>query len=171
MGYMGKSGAPGRNFACNLRVRSAVLYTLSYGSVVEMVRRGGSAPPASAMSVRRSAIDLPARWCRTPDLHRDCPRSERGASAVGLVRRNGCPASIRTMTTWVRARQAAVTSRGNEMEPAAGTAPASSALQKRRDYLSIHAGRKWRKPEGMLPMRLRRTICFRNSPGTVAAFI
>ena len=53
--------APGRNFACNLRVRSAVLYTLSYGSFVEMVRRGGSAPPASAMSVRRSANDLPAR--------------------------------------------------------------------------------------------------------------
>jgi len=25
-----------------------------------VVRRGGSAPPASAMSVRRSAIDLPA---------------------------------------------------------------------------------------------------------------
>ena len=48
------------NFACNLRVRSAVLYTLSYASVVEMVRRGGAAPPASAMSVRRSAIDLPA---------------------------------------------------------------------------------------------------------------
>ena len=37
---------------------------LSYGSFVEMVRRGGSAPPASAMSVRRSAIDLPARECR-----------------------------------------------------------------------------------------------------------
>ena len=30
---MGKSGAPGRNFARNLRVRSAVLYTLSYGSI------------------------------------------------------------------------------------------------------------------------------------------
>ena len=29
-----------------------------------MVRRGGSAPPASAMSVRRSASDLPARECR-----------------------------------------------------------------------------------------------------------
>ena len=43
-----------RNFACNLRVRSAALYTLSYGSLEEMVRRGGSAPPASAMSVRRS---------------------------------------------------------------------------------------------------------------------
>ena len=27
------SGAPGRNFACNLRVRSAALYILSYGSV------------------------------------------------------------------------------------------------------------------------------------------
>src|SRR2546428_470658 len=29
---MGKSGAPGRSFACNLRVRSAALYTLSHGS-------------------------------------------------------------------------------------------------------------------------------------------
>src|SRR6187402_2166292 len=32
------NGAPGRNFACNLRVRSAVLYTLSYGSVMEKWR-------------------------------------------------------------------------------------------------------------------------------------
>ena len=31
-----------------------------------MVRRSGSAPPASAMSVRRSAIDLPARWNGSP---------------------------------------------------------------------------------------------------------
>ena len=30
---MGKSGAPGRNFARNLRVRSAALYTLSYESI------------------------------------------------------------------------------------------------------------------------------------------
>ena len=109
MGYMGKSGAPGRNFARNLRVRSAALYTLSYGSV-EMVRRDGSAPSASSVSVRRSTIDLPAHWCRTPDLHRDCSRSGRDASAgwasAALVR-NGCPASIRTMTTWFRARQAA----------------------------------------------------------------
>ena len=30
---MGKSGAPGRIFACYLRVRSAALYTLSYGSI------------------------------------------------------------------------------------------------------------------------------------------
>jgi hypothetical protein len=28
------------------------------------------------------------------------------------------------------------------VEPAAGNAPASSALQKRRDYLSIHAGKE-----------------------------
>ena len=28
-----ESGTPGRNFACNLRVRSAALYTLSYGSI------------------------------------------------------------------------------------------------------------------------------------------
>ena len=36
LGYAGKmSGAPGRDFACNLRVRSAVLYTLSYGSVMK----------------------------------------------------------------------------------------------------------------------------------------
>ena len=33
LGYMGKSGAPGRNFARNLRVRSAALYTLNYGSI------------------------------------------------------------------------------------------------------------------------------------------
>ena len=56
-----------------------------------MVRRDGSAPSASSVSVRRSTIDLPARWCRTPDLHRDCSRSERDASAVGLVRRMWLP--------------------------------------------------------------------------------
>src|SRR4030095_3532517 len=39
-------GTPGRTLACNLRVRSAALYTLSYGSVVEMVRQDGSAPPS-----------------------------------------------------------------------------------------------------------------------------
>ncbi len=35
LGYAGKKGGgtPGRNFACNLRVRSAALYTLSYGSL------------------------------------------------------------------------------------------------------------------------------------------
>src|SRR5207302_3467084 len=55
-----KNGAPGRNFARNLRVRSAALYTLSYGSIWRMVRRDGSAPSASSMSVRRSTIDLPA---------------------------------------------------------------------------------------------------------------
>jgi hypothetical protein len=35
LGYAGlviDNGTPGRTFACNLRVRSAVLYTLSYGS-------------------------------------------------------------------------------------------------------------------------------------------
>ena len=33
LGYAGEIGTPDRTFACNLRVRSAALYTLSYGSV------------------------------------------------------------------------------------------------------------------------------------------
>jgi hypothetical protein len=95
-----------------------------------------------------------ARWCRTPDLHRDWPRSERGASAVGLVRRMWLPRIDSHDDDLGQSQAGCFTSRGNKMEPATGTAPASSALQKRRDYLSIHAGKKWRKPEGMLPMRL-----------------
>lgn len=88
------SGAPGRNFACNLRVRSAVLYTLSYGSVDEMVRRGGSAPPASAMSVRRSPIDLPARDAALDAVphvtkHRCCngpePQNEKETTRYGAT--------------------------------------------------------------------------------------
>jgi hypothetical protein len=34
-------------------------------------------------------------------------------------------------------------------------------------YILRYGSLNWRKPEGMLPMCLRRTICFRNSPGTV----
>jgi hypothetical protein len=33
MSYDRMTVTPGRNFACNLRVRSAALYILSYGSV------------------------------------------------------------------------------------------------------------------------------------------
>ncbi len=29
---------------------------------------------------------------------------------------------------------------------------------------------KWRKPEGMLPIRLRRTICIQDSPGARVRF-
>ncbi len=36
-------GTPGRTFASSLRVRSAVLYTLSYGSI-EVVPMAGFAP-------------------------------------------------------------------------------------------------------------------------------
>lgn len=59
-----------------------------------MVRRGGSAPPASAMSVRRSAIDLPARECRAlcaamkwrprMDSHHQPPDSKSGAPLIEL---------------------------------------------------------------------------------------
>ena len=54
------------------------------------------------------------------------------------------------------------------MEPAAGNAPASSALQKRRDYLSIHAGKKWRKPEGMLPIRSGGRSVFETVPARLS---
>ena len=52
-----KSGAPGRNFACNLRVRSAALYTLSYGSLT-----------SCGLGWIRT-INLPIQR-RTPDSHR-----------------------------------------------------------------------------------------------------
>jgi hypothetical protein len=69
LGYTGEvSGAPGRNFACNLRVRSAALYTLSYGSVMKWC--------AGAVLPR-----LPPQ-CRCGDLlviyRRMKPRAERG---------------------------------------------------------------------------------------------
>ena len=47
-----ESGAPGRNLACNLRVRSAVLYILSYGSDV-------------MREVRKPEVMLPIRLRRT----------------------------------------------------------------------------------------------------------
>lgn len=50
------SGAPGRNFACNLRVRSAALYTLSYGSVIEMGRPAGAAPARRSSQDRMLAV-------------------------------------------------------------------------------------------------------------------
>ena len=57
------------------------------------------------------------------------------------------------------------------MEPAAGNAPASSALQKRRDSLSIHAGdRNGGSRRACSPCAFGRTIRFRNSPGTLVRF-
>ena len=58
------SGAPGRNFACNLRVRSAVLYTLSYRSVESWQPRMDShhQPPDSksgALLVELQGYDPP----------------------------------------------------------------------------------------------------------------
>ena len=72
------------------------------------------------------------------------------------------------MTTWVRATQAAVTSRGNEMEPAAGTAPASSALQKRRDYLSIHAGKNGGSRRECSPSRIAERSVFETVPARLS---
>lgn len=83
-------GTPDRTFACNLRVRSAALFTLSYGSVeVRMVRQGGAAPPASAVSVRRSTVDLLARlkWRPRMDLHHQPPGPKPGALLIEL---RGC---------------------------------------------------------------------------------
>ncbi len=41
LAFHDEAGTPGRTFAYNLRVRSAVLYTLSYGSMI-IDARGGS---------------------------------------------------------------------------------------------------------------------------------
>ena len=48
--------------------------------------------------------------------------------------------------------------------------PRSDLVYKTSAWLLCQAGMKWRKPEVMLPMRLRRTICFRNSPGALVRF-
>jgi hypothetical protein len=48
--------------------------------------------------------------------------------------------------------------------------PRSDLVYKTSAWLLCQAGMKWRKPEVMLPIRLRRTICFRNSPGALVRF-
>ena len=48
--------------------------------------------------------------------------------------------------------------------------PRSDLVYKTSAWLLCQAGMKWRKPEVMLPMRLRRTICFRDSPGALVRF-
>ena len=57
---------------------------------------------------------------------------------------------------------------GQKLEPTAGIAPASSALQKRRDYLSIHVGKKWRKSEGMLPIPIKERSVFKTAPARLS---
>ena len=96
-----------------------------------MVRRDGSAPSASAMSVRRSAIDLPA--------HGAAPRIRTGTVhalnvmplLVGLVRREWLPRIDLHDDDLGQSQAGYCYLTGQEMEPAAGNAPASSALQKR----------------------------------------
>ena len=55
--FLDERGTPGRTFASNLRVRSAALYTLSYGSI---------------------------GWCPWQELHLHCAGFESVVSAVGL---------------------------------------------------------------------------------------
>ncbi len=77
-----------------------------------MVRRGGAAPPASVRrggSVRRSADDLPAQ-----ELEKWLPRLDSHQREPGQSRLCCCYITGQL-----------------EVEPAAGNAPASSALQKR----------------------------------------
>ena len=48
--------------------------------------------------------------------------------------------------------------------------PRPDLVYKTSAWLLCRAGAKWWKPEVMLPMRLRRTICFRDSPGALVRF-
>ena len=48
--------------------------------------------------------------------------------------------------------------------------PRSGLVYKTSALLLCQAGMKWRKPEVMLPMRLRRTIRFQDGPGTRVRF-
>ena len=125
---------------------------MSYASVVEMVRRGGSAPPASAMSVRRSADDLPAR---------DAARVRGVSGGPGWIRTINLPIQCRTLR-WLSYR-AVKWSRLPVL-------PRSGLVYKTSAWLLCQAGMKWRKPEVMLPIPRGGTICFRNSPGALARF-
>ena len=53
---------------------------------------------------------------------------------------------------------------GQKMEPTAGIAPASSALQKRRDYLSIHVGEKVAEVGGHAPHSQKERSVFETVP-------
>ena len=131
-----------------------------------MVRRDGSAPSASSVSVRRSAIDLPA--------HGAAPRIRTGTVhalnvmplLVGLVRREWLPRIDLHDDDLGQSQAGCCYLTGQEMEPAAGNAPAeaaegnssgrrtgepSSAVQERRDSLSIHAGEKVAEAGGHAP--------------------
>jgi len=48
--------------------------------------------------------------------------------------------------------------------------PRSNLVYKTSAWLLCQAGVKWRKPEVMLPMRLRRAIRFRGGPGALVRF-
>ena len=56
-----KIGASGRTLACNLRVRSAGLYTLSYGSVETKRRRKRKAEALSLRAAPKPLIDFSIR--------------------------------------------------------------------------------------------------------------
>ena len=78
----GKNGTPGRNLACNLRVRSAALYTLSYGSIEEwcagamkVERTPGLAPGKIGFAIRRLDDFGIARILESGEVDGCCPRS------------------------------------------------------------------------------------------------
>ena len=74
------------------------------------------------------------------------------------------------MTTWVRARQATVTSRGRKWSQRRVTLPHPPLYKSGEIPCPSTLARKWRKPEVMLPIPRSGTICFRDSPGALVRF-
>lgn len=88
LGYAGDNGGtPGRTFAYNLRVRSAALSTLSYGSI--------------------------DKWCAGAVLPRLPPQCQCGDLLLSYRRvRLAAPDGLAPSTSWVKARRSAVEPRG-----------------------------------------------------------
>src|SRR6266446_4959006 len=91
---MEKMGTPGRNFACNLRVRSAVLDRLSYRSVERWL------PGRDSPFDRLRALSKGSASKR----HHQPPEPEAGAPQVEL---QGKDTPARTCTSNLRLRRAA----------------------------------------------------------------
>ena len=92
---------------------------------------------------------------------------------VGLVRllkESGCPASIRTMTTWFRARQATVTSRGKNWSQRPVTLRHPPLYKSGEITCPSTLAENGGSRRACSSSHESGTICFRNSPGALVRF-
>ena len=164
---MGESGAPGRNFACNLRVRSTVLYILSYESKKWCAGLNSNQLPRVYETRALPLSYRSKKWCAGADSHRHLLLISEMIYLL-IYRRTWLPRTDSHSVVLIQSQAGYYYLTGQKLEPTAGIAPASSALQKRRDYLSIHVGKKWRKSEGMLPIPIKERSVFKTAPARLS---